>query len=317
MLLIMRLVGGVGGAGNGPATFSMLGDLFPPAKLPKAMATMNIGFMRRARAVAHPRSADFLRAGEHAAVSLPVIGELRPWQVVFLDHRGSRPAARPAGPRSRCTSRSAAARGLPLDAAGAGARPPVARAGYGHLRLPVGEPPRVLAHVRRSRDSTASRCRHLVLDGAASTSAPSAGGRTSSAYIQGWCCWCSRPLACCSAAGWPSAAPSRGVPTPTMRVVVWASLAHIPFARLASAWCRIPMSRWRCSSLNTCVIGHRHRTAERRVPGHRAERNARPDHGDRSCSCSRSAAALGPVPGRLDHRRRVRRSEQACATRWR
>ena len=37
-------VGGVGGAGNGPATLSMLGDLFPPAKLPKALAVMNFGF---------------------------------------------------------------------------------------------------------------------------------------------------------------------------------------------------------------------------------------------------------------------------------
>ena len=27
--------GGVGGAGNGPATFSMLGDMFPAAKLPR------------------------------------------------------------------------------------------------------------------------------------------------------------------------------------------------------------------------------------------------------------------------------------------
>ncbi len=44
-LLVVRLIGGVGGAGNGPATFSLLADLFPPAKLPKAMATMNIGFM--------------------------------------------------------------------------------------------------------------------------------------------------------------------------------------------------------------------------------------------------------------------------------
>ena len=44
-LLVVRLIGGVGGAGNGPATFSLLADLFPPPKLPTAMATMNIGFM--------------------------------------------------------------------------------------------------------------------------------------------------------------------------------------------------------------------------------------------------------------------------------
>src|SRR5882672_6922227 len=44
-MLLVRLLGGAGGAGNGPATFSLLADTFPPAKLPKAMATMNIGFM--------------------------------------------------------------------------------------------------------------------------------------------------------------------------------------------------------------------------------------------------------------------------------
>ncbi|HJS22352.1 MAG TPA: MFS transporter, partial [Steroidobacteraceae bacterium] len=35
-LFIARLVGGIGGSGNGPATFSILADSFPPAKLPKA-----------------------------------------------------------------------------------------------------------------------------------------------------------------------------------------------------------------------------------------------------------------------------------------
>ena len=43
LLLMVRFIGGVGGAGNGPATFSLLADLFPPPKLPKAMATMKDG----------------------------------------------------------------------------------------------------------------------------------------------------------------------------------------------------------------------------------------------------------------------------------
>ena len=34
-LLVVRFIGGVGGAGNGPATFSLLADLFPPPKLPQ------------------------------------------------------------------------------------------------------------------------------------------------------------------------------------------------------------------------------------------------------------------------------------------
>ena len=42
--LAARLFTGIGGAGNGPATYSILADYFPPAKLPKAIAFMNFGF---------------------------------------------------------------------------------------------------------------------------------------------------------------------------------------------------------------------------------------------------------------------------------
>ena len=43
-LFAARLFTGIGGAGNGPATYSILADYFPPAKLPKAIAFMNFGF---------------------------------------------------------------------------------------------------------------------------------------------------------------------------------------------------------------------------------------------------------------------------------
>src|SRR5262245_34810394 len=39
-----RLFAGAGGAGNGPAAYSLLADYFPPAKLPRAIAFMNFGF---------------------------------------------------------------------------------------------------------------------------------------------------------------------------------------------------------------------------------------------------------------------------------
>jgi MFS family permease len=83
-LLIIRLVGGVGGAGNGSATFSMLGDLFPPTKLPKAMATMNIGFMV-ALGLSYILGGTLIFALQKVPIlSLPLLGELHPWQVVFL-----------------------------------------------------------------------------------------------------------------------------------------------------------------------------------------------------------------------------------------
>lgn len=82
-LLIVRLIGGVGGAGNGPATFSMLADLFPPAKLPKAMATMNIGFMI-AVGFSYVIGGFLLRSLATPEYTLPVFGTMRSWQVVFL-----------------------------------------------------------------------------------------------------------------------------------------------------------------------------------------------------------------------------------------
>jgi len=82
-MLIIRLLGGAGGAGNGPATFSLLADTFPPAKLPKAMATMNIGFMI-AVGLTYLVGGFLLRSLSTPEYTLPVVGTLRSWQVVFL-----------------------------------------------------------------------------------------------------------------------------------------------------------------------------------------------------------------------------------------
>jgi MFS family permease len=84
LLLIARLASGVGGAGNGPATYSMLGDMFPASKLAKAVSVMNIGFMFGLGA-AMLLGATLL--GAIAGVpdlTLPLLGTLRPWQFVFL-----------------------------------------------------------------------------------------------------------------------------------------------------------------------------------------------------------------------------------------
>jgi MFS family permease len=82
-MLMVRLIGGAGGSGNGPATFSLLADTFPPMRLPKAMATMNIGFMI-AVGLTYLVGGFLLRSLSTPEYTLPVLGTLRSWQVVFL-----------------------------------------------------------------------------------------------------------------------------------------------------------------------------------------------------------------------------------------
>jgi MFS family permease len=84
-LFFARMGTGISVVGNGPAAFSILADTFPPAKLPKALAIMNIGF-------AYARSLSLIVGGgvliPFAAgltgIVIPVIGTLQMWQWVFL-----------------------------------------------------------------------------------------------------------------------------------------------------------------------------------------------------------------------------------------
>jgi MFS family permease len=84
MLLAARLIGGLGGAGNAPACYSMLGDLFPPAKLPKALSVMNIGFSTGIGLSMMLGGLLIFAVMKMPPPTLPILGELRPWQVVFL-----------------------------------------------------------------------------------------------------------------------------------------------------------------------------------------------------------------------------------------
>lgn len=81
--LVIRLIGGIGGAGNGSATYSMLGDLFPLAKLPKAVAVMNFGFCA-ALGLPLILGAKMYQVLSTLSISLPLVGELRPWQSILL-----------------------------------------------------------------------------------------------------------------------------------------------------------------------------------------------------------------------------------------
>jgi MFS family permease len=44
-LFLTRMVSGVGGSAHGPGTYSMLADYFPPRKLPRAIAGLQIGYV--------------------------------------------------------------------------------------------------------------------------------------------------------------------------------------------------------------------------------------------------------------------------------
>jgi MFS family permease len=82
-LLGARMMGGIGGSGNAPATFSILADYFPPAKLPKAIAVMGIGFYY-GQALALLLGGTLFGLISTMNVVLPLVGALRPWQGVLL-----------------------------------------------------------------------------------------------------------------------------------------------------------------------------------------------------------------------------------------
>ena len=83
-LFAARLFSGIGGAGNGPATYSILADYFPPAKLPKAIAFMNFGFTS-GNGIALLLGGTLIAAlAQMGSLTLPLIGTVQPWQLVFL-----------------------------------------------------------------------------------------------------------------------------------------------------------------------------------------------------------------------------------------
>lgn len=83
-LFAFRVGVGVGEACTGPATYSLLGDYFPPNKLPRAIAVLNFGFIAGnglAILIGGTLIAMLLNMG---SISLPFIGELRVWQLAFM-----------------------------------------------------------------------------------------------------------------------------------------------------------------------------------------------------------------------------------------
>lgn len=83
-MFLFRMGVGMGESCSGPPTFSMLADLFPKEKLPRAIAVLNFGFVAG-------NGGALILGGTIVAVllalppfSVPFIGELRGWQLAFL-----------------------------------------------------------------------------------------------------------------------------------------------------------------------------------------------------------------------------------------
>jgi len=83
-LFLCRVGVGVGEACNGPATFSMLADLFPPPKLPRAISVMNFGFFFGLGVSLLIGGAVVQLVAALPPLQLPLIGTLRSWQYTFL-----------------------------------------------------------------------------------------------------------------------------------------------------------------------------------------------------------------------------------------
>ena len=83
-LFLARVGVGVGETTSGPSAYSLLSDYFPPAKLPRAIATMNLGFVAGSGLSMIIGGAVIGFVGAGPGVSLPLIGHLRSWQLVLM-----------------------------------------------------------------------------------------------------------------------------------------------------------------------------------------------------------------------------------------
>ena len=83
-LFVARVGVGIGEACNGPATFSMMADLFPPRRLPRAIAVLNFGFVAGLGLSLLMGGVVIHYLGTLPPVELPVVGELRDWQMTFV-----------------------------------------------------------------------------------------------------------------------------------------------------------------------------------------------------------------------------------------
>ena len=83
-LFCARVGVGLGEACNGPATFSILADSFPPEKLAKAAAIISSGFFLGSGIAYIGGGAIIQKVSAGPDMVLPVIGAVRAWQFTFI-----------------------------------------------------------------------------------------------------------------------------------------------------------------------------------------------------------------------------------------
>jgi MFS family permease len=83
-LFIARMGLGVGETTSGPSAYSLLSDYFPPHRLPRAIAFMQVGFVLGTglSLILGAWIIDFVAANPD--LSLPIVGRLRGWQMVLM-----------------------------------------------------------------------------------------------------------------------------------------------------------------------------------------------------------------------------------------
>ena len=75
---------GVGEACNGPATFSMMADMFPKEKLARAIATLNFGSVAGSGIATLIGGAIIDYVSHHGDFHIAVVGVVHPWQATFF-----------------------------------------------------------------------------------------------------------------------------------------------------------------------------------------------------------------------------------------
>ena len=84
-LFAFRVSVGIGESCTGPASYSLLGDYFPPHKLPRAIAFLNFGFIAgNGLAILVGGTLIGILAANASSFTLPIVGELRVWQLAFI-----------------------------------------------------------------------------------------------------------------------------------------------------------------------------------------------------------------------------------------
>nr|AGU10814.1 Major Facilitator Superfamily [uncultured organism] len=83
-LFVARIGVGAGESINGPASYSILADYFPRDRLPRAVATMQIGAVVGSGLSLLIGGAMIAIVAALGTPDLPFLGRLRPWQIVFI-----------------------------------------------------------------------------------------------------------------------------------------------------------------------------------------------------------------------------------------